>query len=287
MTVLFWGYNFVSLKLIDHAVVSPAALLFARFVVTWGSLAAITKLRGGSLGYPPEHRPRILASGFLAMGAYMLLFLEGTARTAPAEAAIVLATMPIITWFFSIAFGEDRFSVLRMVGSLVAFGGVGLVVLGGDGSLGGSLLGDAIVFVAGLFWSLGVVLARPALRTVEPLRYYALAMPGAAPLVAVYGLLPALGTRWGDLGFGSWANLAQLVFGSGVLATSCYYRGIDDLGAAGATAYQFFVPVVAAAFAWLVLGQAMHPWQYLGVLVVVGGLLLPTWVGRRRAALAA
>ncbi len=287
VTVLFWGFNFVSLKLIPHAVVLPAALLFFRLFATWGALALLVRLRGGSLRAPREHRPRILLSGGLTMGAYMLLFLEGAARTAPAEAAIVLATMPVVTWLMSVAAGEDRFSLLRLAGSLVAFAGVGLVVLGGrssggGGEVGGHLLGDAVVFAGGLFWCLGIVVARPVLRTVEPLRYYALSMPGAAPLVVLYGLLPALHTRWADLGALGWANVAQLVLGSGVLATACYYRGIADLGAAGATAYQFFVPPVAAAFAWIVLGQAMHPLQALGIAVVVLGLMAPNLLARVR-----
>ena len=286
VTIGFWGFNFVSLKLIDSTVVTPPALLVFRFFATWAILAFVVRAMGHSLRFPREHCIRILVSGALTMGAYMAFFLAGTPLTAPAEAAIVLATMPIFTWLFSIVAGQDRFAWLRLGGSLVAFGGVALVVLGGGGKLGGHLLGDAIVFFGGLFWCAGIVVARPVLADVAPLRFFALSMPGALPIVLAYGGLAALRTEWRAIDARSWINMAQLVVGSGVVATAAYYRGIADLGAAGATAYQFFVPPIAAGFAWLLLGQAMHGLQYVGIAVVVVGLMLPLWFGRRTALVA-
>lgn len=285
ITIGFWGFNFVSLKLIDTAKVSPPALLVFRFALQWVLLVIIVKAMGGSLSIPREHRARTLIAGALTMGLYMAFFLVGTPRTAPAEAAIVLATMPIFTWLFSIVVGQDRFAWLRLFGSIVAFGGVALVVLGGShlspAEIKAHLLGDLIVFVGGLFWSAGIVIGRPVLRDVQPMRFFALSMVGAAPIVLLYGGLATLQTDWASVDTRSWINMTQLVVGSGVIATAAYYRGISDLGAAGATAYQFFVPPIAAGFAWLMLGQAMQWLQYVGIAVVVIGLMLPLWLGKK------
>ena len=283
MTVLFWGFNFVSLKLIDGSQLPPSALLFVRYAAQWIILAAACRAMGLSLRLPPKHRNRILLVGFLTMGAYMLLFLEGTPRTQPAEAAIVLGTMPIFTWLFSILAKSDVFSWTRLVGSVVAFAGVAGFILGSGAGIGGNLVGDLLVFTGGLFWCAGIVLARPVLVDVKPFHFFTLSMAGALPVVALYGGLPVSRVPWASLSAQTWANLIQLVVGSGVVATACYYRGISDVGAAGATAYQFFVPVVAAGFAWAMLGQAMHPVQAIGVAVTVLGLMLPMLVERLRS----
>lgn len=277
ITILFWGFNFVSIKLINPAEVPAAAVLGFRYGLQWIVLVAIGLIMRWPIWPRGEHRNRILLVGLLTMGLYMSFFLIGTVRTRPADSAVILATMPVFTWLFAILFGQDSFNWGRLGSSVVAFGGVALVILGGHHApgKGTDFLGDALIFVGGLFWSLGIVIARPALAGLRPLTFFTQTMPGALPVVAAVSIGPLLNVRWDAISPISWINLTQLVLGSGVLATATYYRGIADLGAAGATAYQFLVPIVAAGFAWLILGQSLVPIQGLGIAILIGAMLFP------------
>lgn len=275
VTVLFWGFNFVSLKLIRPDELSAGAVYGLRFALQWIALAALCAAMRLPLRAPREHRARIALVGFLTMGLYMALFIAGATRTRPTDSAVILATMPVMTWLAAIVAGQETFAIGRLLASFVAFGGVALVILGGGAQAGGDLLGDSLVAFGGVFWSVGVVIARPVLADVPALSFFTMTMPGALPVVLVVAGPALVRVDWARVSAVSWANLAQLVLGSGVLATACYYRGINDLGAAGATLYQYFVPVIAAGFAWSLLGQPLRPVQGLGFAILLIALAWP------------
>ena len=84
VTMLFWGFNFISLKIL-FPVMEPAAILFWRYFAMGGILVAICQLTGNSLKIPRDYRNRILFAGFNSMGLYMIFFMEGVKLTYAAE----------------------------------------------------------------------------------------------------------------------------------------------------------------------------------------------------------
>jgi drug/metabolite transporter (DMT)-like permease len=270
-TVFMWGFNFVAIKIL-YVEMSAAALAFSRFLAMWAVLALICLARGESLRYPPEDRWRILGVGFLSMGFYMVLFLEGMRGTTPAEGSIILATTTIFTILLAALAGQERFSGGSLTGSLAAFFGVALVIWAGAASpVHGSLGANLTVLASSVVWAASVVLMRPLLGRLSALRVLTLSMPGALPLLLAYGAGPTLATDFLALSPLAWAMFAQITLLSGVGSFLAFYRGLDQIGPSAATTYQFFVPIVAALFGWAILGQALVPLQAVGVGVVLGG----------------
>ncbi|HRE02021.1 MAG TPA: DMT family transporter, partial [Ilumatobacteraceae bacterium] len=73
-------------------------------------LVAICQFRREPLTYPEGSTIALWILGFLSMGVYMILFLEGMARTTAAEGAIILATSPVLTALLAVAMKHERFS---------------------------------------------------------------------------------------------------------------------------------------------------------------------------------
>lgn len=270
-TVLAWGVNFVALKL-TYPVISPPAVAVTRTLASWMILWAFIRWRGETLRVEPRLRGRIWAQGAVSMGLYMILFLEGMQRTSPAEGAIILATAPILTSLLGSLIGQERFRWAVLGGGLIAFVGVTMVVLGGDPSSHGSLLGNALVFASSVVWSVGVVMVRPLVQEVSPLRVLAISMPAGLLVLLPYGLMPTLHTDWAavtPVAWWAWVHTALL---AGAVATTTYYMGIEQIGVARAVMYQYFIPPTAAFFAWLALGSPFTLVQMLGVAVVVVGV---------------
>lgn len=272
--MLCWAYNFVAIKeLYPH--MSAPALSLARFALMFVILLGICVVVKEPLTLPKEHRGRILWSGFISMGVYMILFLEGMRLTTASEGAIVLATAPIFTYLLACVAKQERFSIPALIAGIVAFCGVAMVILGGAGITGnqhGTLLGNIVILISALVWAVAVVIMRPVLTDVSPIRVLTLGMPAGLIALLPYGIPGLLRTDFTRITPYGWLMFLHIAVLSGVVAFAFYYMGIKKIGAGGATLYQFFVPPTTAFFAWLSLGERLNIWQGLGLLVILFGV---------------
>jgi drug/metabolite transporter (DMT)-like permease len=277
ITMLFWGFNFVSMKIV-FPVMAPAAVVFWRYFLMGGVLIGLCLLTRQSLRIPAEHRNAILMTGFCSMGIYMVLFFEGVKRAPAGESAIILATNPIMVGVMSMVLGREPKSLARVLGSVVALTGVALVVLGRPGALVVSketqdrLIGDLLLFLSAISWAASVILAKPVSTHIKPLPLFTMSMLGGLPMVLIYGWSAATSTQWSSFTAWHWINLAQIAFGSGVIAMVFYYKGVADLPASVASLHQFLVPVLTTLFAALLLRESLAWVQAIGVLVLLVGL---------------
>lgn len=276
--MVFWGYNFVSLKVVNQ-VMEPGAILFWRFFLMWGILALICLFTRASIKPPREHQGRIWLAGFFSMGLYMILFLEGVKRAPAAESAIILATNPIIVAIIAMATRMESRSVKKLIGGALALFGVALVVMGRPkgGETTTHLLGDLLLLASSVCWAISVILAKPLSKEIPALPLFTMTLLGGMPMVVFYGLSPWFGSpmfdvRLSEFRFIHWMNFAQVAVGSGVIAMVCYYRGVQQLAASTAAMYQFAVPILATIFAAALLNERLAWVQGIGLIVLVIGL---------------
>lgn len=271
VTVLCWAFNFVALKRLYAQLTAPAVSL-VRFAAMYLILVVVCVVVKESLSLPKEHRWRILLAGFVSMGVYMILFLEGMRSTSASEGAIVLATAPVFTYLISCLAKQERFSYPALLASVVAFVGVALVIAAGSHADGGSLFGDLVILASAVTWAASVVIMRPVLVDVSPLRMLTLSMPAGLVALIPYGAKATLETDFAAITPSNWLMFAHIAVMSGVVAFGCFYQGIRQVGAATATLYQFFVPPTTVFFDWLVLGERIAPLQAIGLAVIVCGV---------------
>ncbi len=275
--MLFWGFNFVSMKII-FPVMAPSAVVFWRYFLMGAVLVLICLASKQSLRMPAEHRFAILLTGFFSMGIYMVLFFEGVKRAPAGESAIILATNPIMVGVMSMILGREPKSRVRVLGSVVALAGVALVVWGRPGSMvtaketSERVVGDVLLFLSAIAWAASVILAKPVSAHVKPLPLFTMSMLGGLPVVAIYGFSDAFRTNWGAFTGWHWLNLAQIAFGSGVVAMVFYYRGVAELPASVASLHQFLVPVLTTLFAAVILHERLAWVQGIGVAILLVGL---------------
>ena len=108
--------------------------------------------------------------------------------------------------------------------------------------------------------------------------------------VVFYGLLFAAVT-WNLLhppltgflkpsGAAQWGCVLVVGFLGTVLAFICYNEGINRIGATRASITATLEPITAGLIAWLLLGEAMEPWQVLGAALVIASIIGLQWSGR-------
>lgn len=271
--VIAWGLNFSVIK-VAYKDLDPAAVGLFRYLWMLPLLALCCRLTGEKLSYPKGMGWRLNFAGFVGSGAYMAVFLEGMRTAPPTLAAIALATAPIMTIFLSVALRQDRFSWRLLVGSLIAFAGVAVAVLDSDSRSQGSLAGTLTVVGSAALWAVSIVLYKPLLKDIAPVRALTLSFPGAMVALLPYGAGKLASTNWSAISLNGWLSLAYLIVIAGVGAFVAYYKGLADVGPARASMTQYFVSPVAALCSAVVLRERVTVNEILGLAIVIGGVAM-------------
>jgi drug/metabolite transporter (DMT)-like permease len=274
LVALIWGVNFPIVKF-GTSLVDPLAYNGIRV-----ALAAVLLTAVVSIGRAPFPAARtimaLLALGVLGNGIYQFLFVEGIARTRASDAALFVAASPAFIALIGRMLGVERISARGAVGIALSIVGIALVVLGTATAAAGqaSLLGDALVLAGSLSWALYTVLLKPYTHEVPGMQLSAFTMIGGAiPLFAV--AWPAIATAaWRTVPALGWAALAYSGVFALVVAYYFWYRGVRVIGPTRTAMYSNLQPVVAVLVAWPMLGETPTPWQVVGAVCIIGGLLL-------------
>lgn len=270
VTVTTWGLNFVAVKEC-YKQIEPPALALIRFIAMWAGLVVVCLIRKESLKLPKADALRLLYLGFVSMGVYMLLFLEGMKGSAAGQGAILLQMSPVFTALFSAAAGQEKLRVDSLFGTAIALAGTALVIYA-RGSAENNLLSNVVVVVAAATWAYSVILMRPLLLKYSPLTVLTASMGGGLPVMLVYGLRSTVAQDWLAVTPYTWLMFVHFSIISGVIAFLCFYQGVRQVGGPSATLYQFLVPGIAMAFSALIEGSRPSWIQLAGLVVVLAGV---------------
>src|SRR5437016_3846880 len=268
-----------------------SAIVATRFVVDQtgpASLALLRYLIGVCCLLPPVlmsaprarfDRRDLLAIGLLGIAQFGILIalLNFGLRFVPsARAALIFATLPLLTMVVAAALGQERLTLAKLSGVLLTLAGVGLALgekaFQGDGAVR-AWVGELAVFLSAVSGAVCSVLYRPYLK-----KYPTLAVSAVAMLVSV-GFLAVLAAGEGFFGSlprftaGGWLAVLYIGVGSG----GGYYLWLWALGHATPTQVTVFLalsPVTATVLGAMLLGETISAPALLGLACVALGLWL-------------
>ena len=275
LMAVIWGVN--------YAVVKYAGQAFGALTFTWMRvlIAMIMLLCAVALQRKklPSRKDmlKLLGLGVLGNGLYQLLFVFGVARSLVGSAALILASAPAFIAILGLIRGVERVTSRGWVGVALSIAGVGVVMLGSTSAgpnSGGSIAGTVLVFCGVLCWSVYTVGLQPLTHRVDAVQLSALTMAGGmiplafATPIAISSLASAHVTQlaW-------WCVFYSSVISIGV-AYLFWYRGIRVLGPTRTSVYGNLQPIVAILTGWVALGEVPTPWQLVGTVGIIGGLVL-------------
>jgi drug/metabolite transporter (DMT)-like permease len=272
--VLVWGLNYIVLKAVLREI-APLAFNALRFAIAALALALIAAVARRARPQPADLK-RLAALGLLGNTAYQFAFLLGVALTRAGNAALIMAAVPVQTAVFSHLRGLERLRGRDMAGLALSTAGIVTIVLGsGTGvTLGGSVLGDLLVFGSTTCWSLYIIGTKPLADKYGALTATAYTMGfGAIPLVLLS--IPSLAAQeWGAVSGAAWAGLVASAVGALVVAYLIWFRGVERLGPSRTAMYSNLTPVVVALSAWPLLGEVPTLWQAAGAAGIFGGIVV-------------
>jgi drug/metabolite transporter (DMT)-like permease len=282
LMALIWGVNYTSVKY-GTGVLAPLAFNGLRVTLAAVALVIVAQIatrfsNAEASGWPTGRDAiALLLLGTLGNGLYQILFVEGIARTRAGDAALLISASPAFIAIIGRLRGTEHVQRRGIVGIALSIIGMGLVVVGttsAGGSEHATLMGDALILVSALCWSIYTVYLQPYTHRIGGLHLSALTMVGGmVPLVAVAA--PAmLATSWARLPPMAWLSVTYSGIFALVIAYLFWYRGVRVLGPTRTAMYSNLQPVFAVIVAWLLLGEAITMWQVGGAVSIITGLIL-------------
>lgn len=275
--VTLWGINVIMIKYLTkyYPVLALAPLRLALAVCL---LFPLVMYKHG--------RHRLSREAWLMVGgaAVFSVFLHhvtmtwGLANTSGTHGALILGLSPLFVALLASRLMHEPFTWTKGLGIALGFGGVVLVVSGGNGGTA-SLAGDVVMFLSMLAFVGGTLFIKRGTALVSPLLVAAYStLLGAAGLLVV-GLVA--NDVWYYEGAFAPGPVAVLLFSSFVntaLGAVWWNMGIQKVGASTTTLFQNGIPVVGVFTAALWLGEQLQ-WNHLAALaLVLAGVSLGTGV---------
>lgn len=280
LATILWGGNFV----IGRAVtgdIPPITLAFLRWCVAFVVFLPI------AYPYIKKDWPKLKAHwsivcilALTGVACFNTLVYIGVYYTTSINASLMNSSTPIIIYMLSFIFLKERLSRYQIFGTLLSLVGVLFIISGGELR---TLLafsfnkGDLIVLFAVFCWAIySLLIKQYAGRLPGYSTFLATIALGALMLVpfTIYELLTTtINIQWSASTIGS---IFYVGIVASIVAFLSWNAGVVALGANRASIYLNFIPVFAAIFAILFLGEQLQIAQLLGGVAVVSGVLLST-----------
>lgn len=214
----------------------------------------------------------------LNMGLYMW----GLDATTAVHAALLMTMIPVWTYAIALVAGHEVFQWRRAAGILVALAGV--VVLLDPRSISltdGSLIGDLLILVNTLSYSVYLVISRPILKRIRSLTAIAWIFVFGGLMLIPVALLQA-GPEAFVVSSRSAGILTYVVLGPTVAVYALNLSALKRVSSSTVATFIYLQPVAGVALAWWLLGEAVHPRTFVAAALVFAGVALVT-LGREAA----
>jgi drug/metabolite transporter (DMT)-like permease len=279
------------LALLAGALAIGSSGIFVRIAETGPVAAAFWR---GALALPPlalwallERRRPVAADGarpraalrdpwFLWAGVFfaadIALYHLSLMRTSVAASSLEANTAPIVVTLLAWALWGERPRLGFLLATLLAFGGLLLMVSPKLGAGGHAIGGDLLALGAAWFYA-AYILAVARLRT----RHGTGTVMFASTLIFSLLLLPLpllMGEQFLPHSARGWLVLAALALSAQALGQSLIAYALAHLPATFGSVGLYLQVIAATVYAWLLLGERLQPVQLLGGVIVLIGIAL-------------
>ena len=270
---ILFGASVVAVRIAVRDV-PPLTLAFLRFAQ--GSLVLLVALAAFKRDLLRVHRrdiPFLALLGALLFTIFPYTFNAGLRYNAASRAALIVATMPLMTVVISHFASRERLTTRQVGGVLTSIAGVAIVLADRGGAGVGSTRGDLLLLTTALCGAIYNVLVKSVLT-----RYAGITVTFYAMLFGSLFLAPA---SFAESGFhiagSSGETLAMVVFlgvFGGALGFSLWTAALKQLSPTQVAVYINLNPIAATLLAATVLHERLSGYFALGFVAVAAGVMI-------------
>ncbi len=267
-----WGTTFISTKLLLTYGLTPAQVMFIRFLIAYALIwiASPKKLWAGSL----RDEGWLVLAGLCGGSLYFQTENMALGITLTTNVALILCTAPILTALVSrLFFRGSPLGKNLVLGSFIALSGVALVVYNGQFVLKIRPLGDILTFLSALSWAFYTNILKKldgrydVVFITRKVFFYGLVTLAPVFLFTPFTVDPAILFRPAVVG-----NLLFLGLLASLVCFIAWNHVVRRLGPVTANNYIYATPLVTLVASRLILGEPVTVGALAGALLIIGGV---------------
>lgn len=276
-TVSAWGCSFLSTKvMMEDGGFTPVEMYVYRFLMAYLILLLFTFKKFFANNWKDE--VQLFVCGLCAGSLYFITENYALKFTSTANVSLLAAISPIFTTILISIIYKVRMSLGVIIGSIIAFIGVGCIIFSHGEGFVIRPKGDVLALTAALSWAVytlvvkrliplynsffitrklffyGVLTALPLLFAQREPLHISLLFDFSAPQIAL--------------------NFLFLVLFCSLGAYLVWNEAMKGLGAVTANNYLYMQPLVTMLAGYFLLGEKIYMLGYVGCALILGGLII-------------
>ncbi|PLP98950.1 EamA family transporter [Cupriavidus pauculus] len=223
---------------------------------------------------------------FFGTFMFTLLMLGGVRLTSAMAAGVITSTIPATVAILSWLWLRERLSRRTVFSVLLAVAGIAVLNIarggGHDGpglGSGNALLGNVMILGAVVCESIYVILSRRLSQTLAAIEICAYTHLIGGALMLPLGIVPLLTFDFGSVDGTTWAMLVWYALSASVFSFWLWMKGIRHVPAHLAGVFTSVLPVAAAVYGIVVLGERPGWAHAMALGCVLGGIAIASWPG--------
>lgn len=279
VVVTVWGLSFVFTKVLTEPPCSldPVEIYMYRFALAYVIVLAMNHKRL----FADSLRDELLfvVCGLCGGSIYFIAENIAVTKTLVGNVSLITTLAPLLTTFLIGAiYKSERPSRWTVMGSFVAFMGVGCVIFGSteSGEIEVHPMGDFLAFAAAFSFAIYSVVLRKLNVTYGTMfitrKTFFYGLLTAVPFMAMVPEYAPLSTLMMPQ---VWGNILFLGLLCSLIAYVFWAQSIKTLGAVSASNYLYGQPIVTLIAGWVILGEPIGIMGWVGCALIIGGL----WFG--------
>ncbi len=272
--MLFWGMSFVWTKIV-FGFYGPITTVLLRLIISSIILFVVLKFSNKLQKISREHYSLFLLSALFEPLLYFLGENFGLKEVSSTVAAVIIATIPVITPVFATFLLKEKITKFNVFGIIISFIGIIVMVIDRNFNFTASPKGIALLFVA-VFSTIGYAITIKKLALIYQsatiITYQnIIGIIYFLPLFFIFDFRDFLVIRPSAEAL---AALLQLAVFASSLAFICYIHVVKKIGVSRANIFTNLIPIVTAVFSYFLLDEKFNTAKIIGMIIVIGGVFL-------------
>ena len=272
--MIFWAFSFVWVKEV-YTVYGPLTTVLFRLVIASLLLMAFALATGKLVIIERKDLWTFILLSFFEPFLYFMGESFGLKYVSSTVGAIIVATIPLFSPIAASRFHGEKLSLRTLAGILLSFAGVSVVVFDSSFNLTASPLGIALEFLAVLS-AIGYIVVLKKLAV----KYNPTTIITYMNLLGILYFLPLwLIFEFRDFtsipfNLQAFTGILKLSVFASCIAFIFYAHSVKRLGINSVNIFINIIPVFTAIFAWYILDEPLTLRKFIGIVIVISGLLL-------------
>jgi drug/metabolite transporter (DMT)-like permease len=256
----------------------PVAIVGFRVAGAAIAFSVLQNLRGGNMRL--ERRTHYLYFALFACFGVIfnqLLFFKGLSLTTATNTSLLAVMIPVFATLVSVLIGNDRLTTLKIVGIVLAGGGVVYLIDPQNASFSSATTrGDVLVILNSMSYATYIAISKRLITHYGALKSIAWLFLFASVINVPVGLISLSSVDVSQIASSAWLALGGIVLFSTILAYYWNAWALARVEPSVVAVYIYLQPLIGTVLAIFILGEAWKPRIFLAMLLIFSGVFLVT-----------